>query len=86
MKKIALGLSSLAISVAAATAHAGEVEVLHWWTSGGEAKSINVLKELMTEQGHTWKALPLLLVVSVVYLHHAASSCTFQSLGIPESG
>ena len=55
MKKIALGLSSLAISVAAATAHAGEVEVLHWWTSGGEAKSINVLKELMTEQGHTWK-------------------------------
>ena len=55
MKKIALGLSSLAISVAAATAHAGEVEVLHWWTSGGEAKSINVLKELMTEQDHTWK-------------------------------
>ncbi|RDL44832.1 sugar ABC transporter substrate-binding protein [Marinomonas piezotolerans] len=55
MKKIALGLSSLAISVAAATAHAGEVEVLHWWTSGGEAASINVLKELMEEQGHTWK-------------------------------
>ncbi|CUB06101.1 ABC transporter substrate-binding protein [Marinomonas fungiae] len=55
MKKIALGLSSLAISVAAATAHAGEVEVLHWWTSGGEAASINVLKDLMTEEGHTWK-------------------------------
>lgn len=55
MKKIALGLSSIAISVAAATAHAGEVEVLHWWTSGGEAASINVLKDLMTEEGHTWK-------------------------------
>jgi glucose/mannose transport system substrate-binding protein len=55
MKKIALGLSSLAISVAAATAHAGEVEVLHWWTSGGEAASINVLKDLMEKEGHTWK-------------------------------
>ena len=55
MKKIAFGLSTLAISVAAATAHAGEVEVLHWWTSGGEAASINVLKGLMEDEGHTWK-------------------------------
>ncbi len=34
---------------------AGEVEVLHWWTSGGESKSVEVLKNLMEEQGHTWK-------------------------------
>ncbi|CAM2007303.1 ABC transporter substrate-binding protein [Acanthopleuribacter pedis] len=34
---------------------AGEVEVLHWWTSGGESKSVEVLKQLMEEQGHTWK-------------------------------
>ncbi|MEJ2042130.1 MAG: ABC transporter substrate-binding protein [Reinekea sp.] len=34
---------------------AGEVEVLHWWTSGGEAKSIAVLKDMMAEAGHSWK-------------------------------
>jgi glucose/mannose transport system substrate-binding protein len=33
----------------------GEVEVLHWWTSGGEAKSVAVLKDLLEKQGHTWK-------------------------------
>ena len=47
----------LTLSLAAATAYsqAGEVEVLHWWTSGGEAKSAAVLKEMIEEQGHTWK-------------------------------
>nr|WP_223912712.1 ABC transporter substrate-binding protein [Rhodoferax sp. MIZ03] len=34
---------------------AGEVEVLHWWTSGGEAKSVGELKKIMQGKGHTWK-------------------------------
>ena len=34
---------------------AGEVEVLHWWTSGGEAASVAVLKELLEKEGYTWK-------------------------------
>ncbi|MCZ2722007.1 ABC transporter substrate-binding protein [Marinomonas sp. 15G1-11] len=55
MKKLALSLTAVAFSISAATTHAGEVEVLHWWTSGGEAASINVLKGLMEEEGHTWK-------------------------------
>jgi glucose/mannose transport system substrate-binding protein len=33
----------------------GEVEVLHWWTSGGEAASVAVLKQLLEAEGHTWK-------------------------------
>lgn len=33
----------------------GEVEVLHWWTSGGEAASVAVLKSLLEEEGHAWK-------------------------------
>ena len=45
----------LAMTVAAGSATAGEVEVLHWWTSGGEAKSVAVLKEMMEKQGHSWK-------------------------------
>ncbi|PRD65767.1 ABC transporter substrate-binding protein [Malikia granosa] len=40
---------------AAASAMAGEVEVLHWWTAGGEAKAAAALKEQLQAQGHSWK-------------------------------
>ena len=36
-------------------AFAGEVEVLHYWTSGGEAKSVAELKKIMQAKGHVWK-------------------------------
>ncbi len=42
-----------AVSVSAAVA--GEVEVLHYWTSGGEAKSAAELKKIMSAKGHSWK-------------------------------
>lgn len=32
----------------------GEVEVLHWWTSGGEAAAVAELKAMLEEQGHSW--------------------------------
>lgn len=35
--------------------NAGEVEVLHWWTSGGEARSVAELKRLLEVKGHDWK-------------------------------
>jgi glucose/mannose transport system substrate-binding protein len=44
-----------ACALACASAHAGEVEVLHWWTSGGEAKAIATLKATLQAKGHTWK-------------------------------
>lgn len=34
---------------------AGEVEVLHHWTSGAEAKSLQELKDAMRRRGHQWK-------------------------------
>jgi len=43
------------ISILATGTFAGEVEVLHWWTSGGEAKSVGVLKNLLEKEGHSWK-------------------------------
>lgn len=43
------------ILVLATLGQAGEVEVLHWWTSGGEAKSVAELKRLLEAEGHTWK-------------------------------
>jgi len=49
-------LTAIAFAVAfAGVANAGEVEVLHWWTSGGEAKAAAALKQTMEAKGHTWK-------------------------------
>ena len=39
----------------AGVANAADVEVLHWWTSGGEAKSVNYLKKKLTGAGVGWK-------------------------------
>ena len=48
-------LLAAALCALGAAAQAGEVEVLHWWTSGGEAKSAAELKKIMQSKGHTWK-------------------------------
>ena len=32
-----------------------EVEVLHWWTSGSEAKSVTELKRMLGDKGVTWR-------------------------------
>jgi glucose/mannose transport system substrate-binding protein len=55
MRKLTGLAAAVALVVAGATAQAGEVEVLHWWTSGGEAKSVGELKKIMQGKGHTWK-------------------------------
>ena len=39
-----LKMSAAALAMMAGTASAGDVEVLHWWTSGGEAAALNVRK------------------------------------------
>jgi len=36
-----------------------EVEVLHWWTSGGEAAALMVLKDDLESKGITWKDMPV---------------------------
>ncbi len=36
-------------------AYAADVEVLHWWTSGGEAKSVAELKKMVEAKGDKWK-------------------------------
>lgn len=37
----------------------GTVEVLHWWTSGGEAKAMAVLKEELEKTGNKWLDSPI---------------------------
>ncbi|WP_298369728.1 ABC transporter substrate-binding protein [Azospirillum sp.] len=48
--------AGLALTAASQPARAaGSVEVVHWWTSGGEAAALNVLKKKMEGQGVAWK-------------------------------
>ena len=52
--KLTMVAASLALVLSSA-AQAGEVEVLHWWTAGGEAKAAQGLKASLQAKGHTWK-------------------------------
>ncbi len=48
-------VAAAALLATVAAAQAGDVEVLHYWTSGGEAKAAAALKATMQAKGHTWK-------------------------------
>jgi glucose/mannose transport system substrate-binding protein len=54
-------LSTVAVLALTATlAHAQKsVEVLHFWTSGGEAAALNVLKSNLDKQGVKWNDMPV---------------------------
>jgi len=59
MRKFLKTNIAMAIMVTAASAHAEDVEVLHWWTSGGEAAALNVLKDDLEGQGIGWTDMPV---------------------------
>ncbi|WP_337270689.1 ABC transporter substrate-binding protein [Oryzifoliimicrobium ureilyticus] len=44
---------------AARAADVKEVQMLHWWTSGGEAAALNVLKGDLSKEGYAWKDVPV---------------------------
>ena len=48
-------VAAVASALMAGASVAAEVEVLHWWTSGGEAKSVAELKKMLEAKGHKWK-------------------------------
>ncbi|WP_176084568.1 ABC transporter substrate-binding protein [Martelella sp. HB161492] len=50
---------TVALLAGASMAHAEDVEVLHWWTSGGEAAALNVLKDDLAAQGIGWVDMPV---------------------------
>ncbi len=57
--KSMLAASAACLSLGAGAAVAQEVEVLHWWTSGGEASALNVLKGDLETQGIGWQDMPV---------------------------
>ena len=50
---------SAAFVASANIAVAEDVEVLHWWTSGGEAAALNVLKDDLAGQSIGWVDMPV---------------------------
>ena len=61
LRKLLIGtmLSTALTAGYAVPSFAEEVEVLHWWTSGGEAAALDVLKKNLEAQGVTWKDMPV---------------------------
>ena len=51
--------ASLVFSFGATQVIADDVEVLHWWTSGGEAAAVGVLKDDLASKGVGWKDMPI---------------------------
>jgi len=58
LTRLAAGAALIALTAGAAKA-ADQVEVLHWWTSGGEAAALDVLKKDLESKGVTWADMPV---------------------------
>lgn len=55
----ATATSALLVASISAVKAQESVEVLHWWTSGGEAAALNVLKQNLEKEGVTWQDMPV---------------------------
>jgi len=55
----ALALAALLAVSGAAQAQGKQIEVLHFWTSGGEAAALKVLKDKVVQQGIAWQDMPV---------------------------
>jgi glucose/mannose transport system substrate-binding protein len=55
IKRLSSALLAAGFTLASGAVLAGQVEVLHWWTSGGEARSAAELKKMLAQKGDTWK-------------------------------
>jgi glucose/mannose transport system substrate-binding protein len=56
MATAAIGFLAPAPALAAG---AKEVQLLNWWTSGGEAAALDVLKQYLAKEGYAWKDVPV---------------------------
>ena len=52
-------IAAMALAGTTTLSKAADVEVLHWWTSGGEAAALNVLKEDLKSKNIGWVDMPV---------------------------
>ena len=58
--KITVAALATTLTLSTSISYAGpKAEVLHWWTSGGEAKSVAVLQKEFSENGGSWTDMPV---------------------------
>src|SRR6516162_6008606 len=50
---------ALGHALGASAADNKEVQMLHWWTSGGEAAAVNVIKQAVAKEGYGWVDVPV---------------------------
>ena len=55
----AMAVSAIGFAAPAPAADVKEVQMLHWWTSGGEAAALNVVKQDLAKEGYAWKDVPI---------------------------
>jgi len=55
----AMAAAAVGFAAPSQAADVKEVQMLHWWTSGGEAAALNVLKEDLAKEGYAWKDVPV---------------------------
>ena len=58
-RSVLAAVSAVALASASGAIAEPQAEVLHWWTSGGEAKSVAVLQEEFAANGGTWTDMPV---------------------------
>ncbi|MCK0141120.1 ABC transporter substrate-binding protein [Aliiroseovarius sp. F20344] len=58
-KSVFAAVSAIAVTCAMPAMAEPQAEVLHWWTSGGEAKSVAVLQKEFADNGGTWTDMPV---------------------------
>ncbi|TYL46961.1 ABC transporter substrate-binding protein [Marinomonas sp. IMCC 4694] len=69
-----IGMLTLALSAVSVSVHAANVEVIHWWTSGGEQKAVTVFADEYNKLGgDSW-------VDSAVALGENARALTMQRI------
>ena len=69
MKKIIIAIIAMAIAPTLSYA-ASKAVVLHWWTSGGEAKALQVLKDDLQLKVVNGQICQLLVVVEMLPCKH----------------
>jgi glucose/mannose transport system substrate-binding protein len=55
----AMAVFGIGFASGAGAADNKEIQMLHWWTSGGEAAALNVLKQDLAKEGYAWKDVPV---------------------------
>jgi glucose/mannose transport system substrate-binding protein len=55
----AMAVSAIGFAAAAQAADVKEVQMLHWWTSGGEAAALDVIRQHLIKEGYAWKDVPV---------------------------